>query len=158
MRPRRLPKMGKREIDELIEGQTICRIAFKGDEYPYLAPFQYVTREGSIYFHFTDYGKKMKRIGKDRRVCVGFERLEPDLSDYRFVVLSGSIEAVEDEQERAEVIEKMAETCRERLSENFLPAHGFEREQGWSALSPEAPIVIVKLVDVADAIGLMSPY
>jgi nitroimidazol reductase NimA-like FMN-containing flavoprotein (pyridoxamine 5'-phosphate oxidase superfamily) len=158
MRPQRLPKMGKREIDELIGEQTICRIAFKGDEYPYLAPFQYVTHEGSIYFHFTDYGRKMKRIGNDRRVCVGFERLESDLSDYRFVVLSGSIEAVEDEHERAEVIEKMAETCREQLSKNFLPAHGFEREQGWSSLSPEAPIVIVKLVDVVDSIGLMSPY
>jgi len=150
--------MGEQEIQELIGEQTICRIAFKGDEYPYLAPFQYVTHEGSIYFHFTDYGRKVKCIGKDRRVCVGFERLEPDLSDYRFVVLSGGIQVAEDERERSEVIEKMAETCRERLSENFVPAHGFDREKGWSALTPGASIVIFKLVDVVDAIGLMSPY
>ena len=58
----KLPKMTKQEMWKLIRRQRLCRIAFKGDTYPYMAPFQYVVLDGVLYFHFTDYGKKMKLI------------------------------------------------------------------------------------------------
>jgi nitroimidazol reductase NimA-like FMN-containing flavoprotein (pyridoxamine 5'-phosphate oxidase superfamily) len=157
-RPLRLPKMTQDEIEELIEGQAICRIAFKGGEYPYLAPFQYALRDGAVYFHFTNYGRKIKLLKQNSRVCVGFERIEPDLSEYRFVVLSGSLKLVDDSEERARVIEKMAEDGKSSYSENLLAAHGFSKERGWSALRPNSPMVIVKLVDVTSTIGLKSPY
>lgn len=158
MKPIRLPKMDEGEIDSLINEQNICRIAFKGKEHPYLAPFLYVVKDGALYFHFTDYGRKMKHIEKDGRVCVGIERLEKDMNDYNFVVLSGSLNIVENPEERAQVIGKMVETAKGTLSANFLAAHGFERNLGWDVLSPEKPIVIVKLVDVNDVIGQKSPY
>jgi nitroimidazol reductase NimA-like FMN-containing flavoprotein (pyridoxamine 5'-phosphate oxidase superfamily) len=47
LRPLRLTRMEEHEIEELIYEQKICRIAFKGGEYPYLAPFLYVVRDGS---------------------------------------------------------------------------------------------------------------
>jgi nitroimidazol reductase NimA-like FMN-containing flavoprotein (pyridoxamine 5'-phosphate oxidase superfamily) len=158
LKPLKLPRMKEDEIEELIDEQRICRIAFKGGEYPYLAPFLYVVRDGTMYFHFTDYGRKMKFIEEDGRACVGIERLEPDMSGYSFVVLRGSLQVVEDPAERAEIIRKMAETAGGELSTNFLAAHGFERDHGWEALSPEKPLVIVKLADVTDVIGLKSPY
>jgi hypothetical protein len=65
----------------------LCRIAFKGNKYPYMAPFQYVFMDGSIYFHFTDYGRKMRLLEKDKRVCVEIEKYKPDLSEYKFIVL-----------------------------------------------------------------------
>ena len=40
--------------------------AFKGVKYPYIPPFQHVMLDGVLYFHFTDYGKKMKLIEKDK--------------------------------------------------------------------------------------------
>lgn len=86
----KLPKMEKHEINQLIREQMLCRIAFKGDEYPYMAQFQYVLMNGSIYFHFTDYGKKMKLLERDKRVCVEIEEYRQDLSEYSFVVLRGS--------------------------------------------------------------------
>ena len=150
--------MQKNEIESLIEEQNICRIAFKGDKYPYLAPFLYIYHEGALYFHFTDYGKKMKLMGKDGRVCVGIEKLEPDMKHYEFVVLSGVLEMVKDIKERSKAIQLMAKKSKEQLSENFLAAHGFDREMGWSALSPENPMVIVKLNDIKDTVGLKSPY
>ena len=76
----KLPKMDMREIQKLIGEQMLCRIAFKGSKYPYMAPFQYVVVDGSLYFHFTDYGKKMKLIGKDNRVCVEIESYSQDLA------------------------------------------------------------------------------
>ncbi len=153
----KLPKMEKFEIQRLLRETMLCRIAFKGDEYPYMAPFQYVLMNGSLYFHFTDYGKKMKLIEKDKRVCVEIEKYTPDLSEYNFVVLTGELEVVRNPQERAKVIKKIAEEGKQRLSTNFLAAHGFKKEEGWSSLTPEKPVVIVKLKQVIDEIGLKSP-
>ena len=153
----RLPKMGEDEIAELIDDQMLCRIAFKGDEHPYIAPFQYIQMGDSLYFHFTDYGKKMKLIGKDKRVCVEIEAYSPDLSRYCFVVLRGSIEVVTDPAEREAAIRRMSEEAGSRLSVNFLVAHGFRAEDGWAVLSAEKPLMIVKLADVEEVVGLKSP-
>ena len=100
--------MDKREIEKLIRQQMLCRIAFKGDEYPYMALFQYVLMNGSIYFHFTDYGRKMRLLEKDKRVCVEIEEYRPDLSEYSFVVLRGTLKVVANPQERAMVKRRMA--------------------------------------------------
>jgi len=153
----RLPKMEKSEIEKLIREQMLCRIAFKGDKYPYMAPFQYVFMNGSLYFHFTDYGKKMRLLEKDRRVCVEIESYLKDLSKYSFVVLRGTLKVVTDPQERAKVIKRMAEEGKQKLSRNFLVAHGFKKEEGWSSFNPEKPLVIVKLEEIAEEIGLKSP-
>lgn len=153
----KLPRMSKNEIEELIEKQMLCRIAFKGLDYPYIAPFQYVYMNGTLFFHFTNYGKKMKLIGKDDHVCVEIEEFKPDLSEYNFVVLRGRLTTVTDPKEKAEATKRMANEGKQKLSPNFLAAHGFRRQEGWSSLSPEKPLVIMKLVDVAEKIGVKSP-
>jgi len=112
---------------------------------------------GSLYFHFTDYGKKMRLLEKDKRVCVEIEKYRPDLSEYNFVVLRGELEVVRDPHERAKVINRIAEEGKQKLSTNFLAAHGFKKEEGWSSFTPERPVVIVKLKEVAEEIGLKSP-
>ncbi len=153
----KLPKMTKQEMWRLIRRQRLCRIAFKGNAYPYMAPFQYVVLDGSLYFHFTDYGKKMKLIESDKRVCVEIEEYREDLSEYSFIVLRGTLKVVTDPQERARAIRKIAEEGEQKLSPNFLPAHGFKKEDGWSSLTPEKPLVVVKLENIAQEIGLKSP-
>jgi hypothetical protein len=149
--------MDKTEIEELIREQMLCRIAFKGERHPYMAPFRYVFVDGSLYFHFTDYGKKMKLLERDRRVCVEIERYLPDLSEYSFVVFRGTLRVVTNPKERAKVIKKMGEEGKQKLSPNFLAAHGFTREEGWSAFTSEKPLVIVQLEDIVQEIGLKSP-
>jgi len=153
----KLPKMDKAEIEKLIREQMLCRIAFKGRRHPYMAPFQYVFVDGTLYFHFTDYGKKMELLERDKRVCVEIEKYEPDLSEYRFVVFRGTLKVVTDPKERSRVVRKMAEEGEQKLSPNFLAAHGFTKEEGWSAFTPEKPLVIVKLEDIDQEIGLRSP-
>ncbi len=149
--------MEKREMEKLIREQILCRIAFRGGKYPYMAPFQYVLMNGSFYFHFTDYGKKMKLLERNKRVCIEIESYQKDLSEYNFVVLRGTLKVVKDSQERAEAIKKMAEEGKQKLSTNFLAAHGFKKEEGWSSFTPEKPLVIVKLEEIAEEIGLKSP-
>jgi len=57
--------MKKSEIQRLIEEQFLCRIAFRGEEYPHIVHFQYVFMNGNLYFHFTAYGRKMKLVEED---------------------------------------------------------------------------------------------
>jgi len=152
----KLPKMKRDEVKKLLRDQFLCRIAFKGAEYPYIAPFQYVYREGRLYFHFTDYGRKMKLLENDNRVCVEIEEFHPDLREYNFVSLRGALTVVDDPQERAAAIRQMAEDGRTKLSPNFLAAHGLKREEGWASFTPEKPLVIVKL-EPWEELGIKSP-
>jgi hypothetical protein len=153
----KLPIMTSSEIEDLIREQLMCRIAFKGEDYPYLAPFQYVVLKGSLYFHFTDYGRKMKLLEKDNRACVQIERYEPDLSSYSFVSLRGRLEVVEDEGERHRALNQLSTEGKEKLSPNFLAAHGINPREGWGSLNPKKSYIIVKLRDVVDIVGLKSP-
>ncbi len=152
----KLPTMTPPEIQELVENQFLCRIAFKGADYPYVAPFQYIYLKDTLYFHFTDYGKKKQLIEKDNRVCVEIEQYEPDLSVYSFVVLRGKLVLVTDPKEKARAIITMAKIGQRKLSKNFLSAHGLDKEKGWTELSPEKPLTIVKLSKPVEIVGLKS--
>ncbi len=152
-----LPKMKENEIEELIRGQFLCRIAFKGDLKPYIAPFQYAYVNGILYFHFTDYGKKMSFFKQETPVCVEIEQYTPNFSEYEFVVLTGKLQLVEDREERKLAIETMAEVGKQKISKNFLLAHGFSMGSDWSDFSADKPILIIKLDEVIEKIGLKSP-
>lgn len=149
--------MKENEIEELIEEQLLCRIAFKGDLQPYIAPFQYAYVNGILYFHFTDYGKKMSFFKQETPVCVEIERYTPNLSEYGFVVLTGKLRLVEDHEERKRAIEKMAEGGKNKLSKNFLLAHGFSQGSDWTDFTADKLILIIKLDEVTEKIGLKSP-
>ncbi|MCW4034549.1 MAG: pyridoxamine 5'-phosphate oxidase family protein [Candidatus Bathyarchaeota archaeon] len=150
--------MSKQEIWELIKNQKLCRIIFKGDPYPHIAPFQYVVMDGVLYFHFADYGKKMKLLKEDNRVCVEIEQYAEDLSEYQFVVLQGSLKVVTDSNERAKALQKIANEGKQKLSSNFLAAHGFNKEDGWDSLTEKSDsLVVVKLLQVTKEVGLKSP-
>jgi len=152
----KMPKMKENEINQLVREQYLCRIAFKGDLQPYIAPFQYVVVNGTLYFHFTDYGKKMSFFKQENPVCVEIERYTPNLSEYGFVVLTGKLRLVEDREERKMAIEKMAEVGKQKLSANFLVAHGFSKGSDWGAFTAGKPILIIKL-EVTEKMGLKSP-
>ena len=153
----KMPKMNEKEIKELISRQFLCRIAFRGKAKPYIAPFQYVAVDGTLYFHFTDYGKKMGFFKRGTPVCVEIEWYTPNLSEYKFAVLSGNLKLVENREERKRAIMKMAEVGKQQLSPNFLVAHGFPQGSDWVEFTDDQPILIIKLDDVTEKIGLKSP-
>jgi hypothetical protein len=157
MEPYRLPRMSEAEIIELVDSQMICRIALSGEDYPYLAPFRYVKKNDTLYFHFTDYGKKMRFLKKSKKACVQIEKYNLDLSNYRFASFRGQLEEVTDENEYKDVVNLFSESGRERISTNFLAAHGIKPEEGWESFKVSNKYVIMKLVDVIEKVGLKSP-
>lgn len=153
----KLPSMSRTEIDDLMTSQFLCRIAFRGKDSIHIAPFQYVYLNRNLYFHFTDYGNKMALFKEGFPVCVEIERYSPNLSEYAFVTLTGTLRQVAEGNERKKAIQKMAEIGSTKLSTNFLCAHGFERQKGWSAFNVEEPILILRLENVTSVKGLKSP-
>jgi uncharacterized protein len=149
--------MSRKEIDDLIEKQFLCRIAFRGKDSIHIAPFQYVFMNKRLYFHFTDYGNKMVLFKEGFPVCVEIEKYSPDLSEYAFVILTGTLKPVAEEEERRKVIQTMAEIGSAKLSTNFLCAHGFESQNGWSAFNAAQPMLILRLEKVTSIKGLKSP-
>ena len=157
MEPIKLPWMDDAEIGELVKEQSICRLAINGEEYPYLAPFRYIVIGNTLYFHFTDYGRKMKLLEKNRKVCVQVERYQPDLSNYRFVSLRGELKKVENPSEYKEAVLTFSEIGKKMLSTKFLAAHGLDPSEGWESFSPCKQFIIMKLEKISEKIGLKSP-
>jgi nitroimidazol reductase NimA-like FMN-containing flavoprotein (pyridoxamine 5'-phosphate oxidase superfamily) len=149
--------MSEKEIDELINQQFLCRIAFIGKDGPYIAPFQYVVMDGSLYFHFTDYGRKIVLLKESNKVCVEIEKYSANLDEYSFVILKGYLEYVVDKEEKKRAVEKMAAVGKANLSARFLYAHGFESEDGWSVFDSEQEFLIIKLGRIDYKKGLKSP-
>jgi uncharacterized protein len=153
----KMPNMGKKEYDRLIREQYIARIVFKGEKYPYIAPFLYVFDEKYLYFLSTRYGKKIEYFTQNPYVTVEIERYDPDLSNYAFVSLSGHLVEVTNEVSKKEVREHFIRLIREKnLSENIMIALGHSSQDPTEAIVHEERNVIWKLTDVRKITGLKN--
>jgi len=153
----KMPDMGKREYDKLIMEQYIARIVFKGEKYPYIAPFLYVFDGKYLYFLSTRYGKKLKYFRQNPYITVEIERYDPDLSNYAFVSLSGHLVEVIDEVSKREVRDHFVRLIREKdLSENIMIALGHSSQDPPEALVHEERNVIWKLTEVRKITGLKN--
>ncbi|MCW4044918.1 MAG: pyridoxamine 5'-phosphate oxidase family protein [Candidatus Bathyarchaeota archaeon] len=154
----KLPKMNDSEIDKLLSEQFLCRIAFAGDDSQYIAPFQYALVNSKLYFHFTNYGRKMSYLKEGKPVCVEVEKYKQDLSEYAFVVLTGKLTLVSDPEERKLAIDQLVSSSKQKnLSRNFLAVHGFPETADWASLKSAENLVIAKLEKVTEKVGLKSP-
>ncbi len=70
----------------------------------------------------------------------------------------GRLKVVADYGERDTTIEMMMVNIAKKrsLSTNFLFAHGLPTEAGWDSLSSDKTLIIVKLDNVTEVIGLKS--
>jgi nitroimidazol reductase NimA-like FMN-containing flavoprotein (pyridoxamine 5'-phosphate oxidase superfamily) len=149
--------MNQDELREVLRTQVLCRIAFNDVNYPYIAPFQYVFLNDVLYFQFTNYGRKMRLLKRDNRVCVEVESYTADLSQYNFIVIRGRLIEVTDSIERNNIINHIAQTGTARFSPQFLAAHGLHVEQTWTSYTADKPLLIFKLEQIAEMFGLKSP-
>lgn len=153
----KIPRMEKKEYDQLIEKGYICRIAFQGEKYPYIAPFLYVFDGSFLYFLSTKYGKKLEYFRKSPHVSVEIEKYTKDLSSYTFVTLQGYLDEVQDSIEKKIIREKFVDLIVERkLSGNILAALGHSPTDPPSAIAKEERSLVWKLVGVQDLVALKN--
>ena len=151
----KIPRMDKGERDRLIEEEHLCRIAFRGDRYPHIAPFVYFFDGRFMHFLSTKYGSKIEFFRRDPHVSVEVERYAPDLSSYRFVTLRGRLAEVSDLQEKRRVREGFVDLIRRKdLSLNVLLALGHSPEDPLDSILEEERSLIWKLAEVEKVVGL----
>ena len=155
----KMPRMGKDEYDRMIEEQYLCRIAFKGDQYPYIAPFLYVFDGRFMYFLSTRYGRKIQYFRENPNVVVEVERYSQDLTHFSFVALPGRLVEVEDPMQKRAARELFVQMIEARgLSLNVLSALGHSPEEPLEALLGDEKSSVWKLVGVKvdEILGLRS--
>ena len=64
----------RREIDEVIRGSDVCRLAFAVADEPYLVPVSFGYDGRDIFFHTGESGRKIDCMAANNRVCFEFER------------------------------------------------------------------------------------
>lgn len=145
----KMPRMGKAEYDRLVEEQYVCRIAFKGEKHPHIAPFLYVFDGRFMYFLSTNYGKKLQYFLDNPFVTVEIEHYSPDLSTFSFVALPGRLVQVEDAGQKRAVRERFVHLIKSKaLSPNVLSALGHSPKEPVEVLLSGENSSVWKLVGV----------
>ncbi|HEX3013655.1 MAG TPA: pyridoxamine 5'-phosphate oxidase family protein [Methanobacterium sp.] len=154
----KIPSMGKEEYDELIKQNYIGRIAFKGENYPYITPFMYVFDGKFLYFLSTKYGKKIGEIKRNPHVAVEIEKYAEDMSDYKFTTLQGRIVEVKNDSDKAEIKEMFIKMIKDKnLSNKALAAIGHSPDESIQMVMEEDRTLVWKLVDLELTVALKNP-
>ena len=141
----------------MIREGYISRIAFKGEEYPYIAPFLYVFDGTFIYFLSTKYGKKIQLFQQSPNEAIEIEKFSTDLANYTFVTLKGRLKQIDDVTEDMAIRKKFVELIKNRnLSKNIVAALGHSPEEPVESIVTEKRNLIWKLVRVEGIIGLKN--
>lgn len=147
----KLPKMEKAEYDKLISKQYLCRVAFRGGKYPYIAPLLYIFDGNYMYFLSTNYGKKISFFREYPYVLVEIEEYDKDFSDFSFMVLSGKLVHIADEEEDEQIRKDFVKMIKERnLSKNIMIALGHSTDEPLESLVKEKRSIVWKLTDVEE--------
>lgn len=106
--------INQEELEEILKATLICRIAMMDGNRPYIIPFNYGYKSGSLFIHSAPVGKKINLLGQSPEVCFEVEDCMEitkgekacDWSTrYRSIVGYGSIEILTNESSKQEGLE-----------------------------------------------------
>ncbi len=153
----KIPRMEKNEYDRLIQDNYICRIAFRGDSFPYIAPFLYNFDGKYLYFLPTRYGRKIDYFHQDPHVSVEIEYYSKDLSSYEFISLLGTLEEIKDDNEKQRVRSDFVDLIKKRkLSSNVLAALGYAASDSPEIIIQEDRNMVWRLIGVKEIVALKN--
>ncbi len=153
----KIPKLERREYDRIIEEGYISRIAFRGDEFPYIAPFLYVFDGKYLHFLSTKYGRKIEYFRANPSVSVEIEQYAQDLSAFQFISLQGRLEEIGDPTLTREIRKKFVDMIRsKRLSPVILSALGHSPSDTPDVIAREERTLVWRLVGVKDIVALRN--
>jgi len=153
----KIPRMEKHEYDDLIKENYICRIAFRGDSFPYIAPFLYSFDGRFLYFLPTRYGRKIDYFHKDPHVSVEIEYYSNDFSSYKFISLQGILEEINDNNEKKKVKSDFVDLIKKRkLSSNVLTALGYATNDPLEIIIQEDRNMVWRLTGVQEVVALKN--
>lgn len=116
MRLREKEITDRSEIEELLKGEKVCRMAMCDGSTPYVVPTTYGYHSGAIYLHSSKLGRKMDVLRENNRVCIaidtGHDLVQGPLdtsckSTIRFksIIATGRAKLVEDQAEKSKAMD-----------------------------------------------------
>lgn len=106
--------LSREMCETILNSATSGVLALEGDNgYPYAVPLSFVFDAGKMYFHCATEGHKIDAVRKNARAsfCViGQDEVAPEryTTDYRSVIVFGTIRILEETGEKRAAIEKLA--------------------------------------------------
>lgn len=73
MRKVRQEIQNREEMEAILQGAIICRVAMMDGERPYILPFNYGYSDGCLYIHSAPEGKKIDLLMQNPEVCFEVE-------------------------------------------------------------------------------------
>ena len=101
------------ELIDILDGNTICRIAFSDNDIPYIVPMNYGYAENKIYLHTAQEGRKMQILERNNSVCFeitdSIEIVKSEVAcdfgtNFRSIIGFGTITPVMDFKEKLHAI------------------------------------------------------
>jgi uncharacterized protein len=96
------------EIEEVLRGEMIGRIACVADGWPYIVPVTYVYDGGEYVFSHSAEGRKVDAMRRAPRVCFEVEQLR-GVANWRTVIARGTYEELPRDQHEA-TMDRLAQT------------------------------------------------
>lgn len=103
----------KAEIERIIQEALVCRVALSDGDSPYVFPVCFGFKDGTIYFHSAQEGKKIEILKKNNKVCFEMD-IEAKLIEgekgcewgirYSSVIGFGTASFVEDIEEKKKAL------------------------------------------------------
>jgi len=101
--------MDQPEIDDLLRRGIVGRLAMVTSEGPYVVPLGYVFENGRIGFHSSPKGRKVESFSKDHRVCFEVDEANPEITQYKSVLVFGTIEETRDRETKLRILKGLVE-------------------------------------------------
>ena len=114
MRKARQEITDRQELEEILQGSIICRMAMLDGGKPYIIPVNYGYRDGCIFIHSAPEGKKIDLLSQNQEVCfevedkveiIRGERACDWTTRYRSVLGYGNVEILSDEASKQQGLE-----------------------------------------------------
>ncbi len=59
----------QKEIEEILNKSEVCRLGMVDGDTPYIVPLNFGYKDGAIYFHSAQEGKKIELMKRNPRIC-----------------------------------------------------------------------------------------
>lgn len=117
-------EMTRDEIHRMLNEVPIGRLCMADlDGRPYTLPFPFCFANNALYLRVALTGRKGDILRANNRVCFEVDTFTPTLDDYASVLIEGTLVAVDDPDEKAEI--RRINTDRyQRLRSGKRPGHG----------------------------------
>lgn len=103
----------RKELEKIINGSQICRLAMVDGDVPYIIPLNFGYRDGTLFFHSAPEGRKIDLIRVNPNVCFEMDELvrfkKAKLAcdwgiEYKSVIGTGKAELVNNLEEKTDAL------------------------------------------------------